>query len=125
MNDRSRAQRFAVTLSPDSLTRFDCKRAAWYETPEEIRAGLSWGQRKAALLRWVRREMGRRLTVRERRCLELYYFHGLTYEVVGKITGSNSSSAFRAVRRSIRKLRARAQSQGITLKRKRYRMSTN
>ena len=116
MAERSRAEQFVIYMKPNAIDKFETTQAAWYETPAEIRAGLRWGERKAELLQWVRREMGRRLTKRERRCIELYYFHALTYEVVGKITGTNPSSAFRAVRRAVRKLRVRAQAQGIVVK---------
>ncbi len=118
MIDRKRAERFAIYLQPTTLEYFELKRAAWYETPAQIRAGIRWGKRKAELLQWVRREMGRRLTKRERWCIELYYFHALSYEEVGSITRTRPSSAFRAVRRAIRKLRAQAQAQGLVLKRR-------
>ncbi len=84
-------------------------RGAWYETPAEIEQQLEWGKRKAELMRWVRRQMERRLTPRERRCLELYYFENLNYEQVGRATNTHCSCAWRAVRRALDKLRAAAQ----------------
>jgi RNA polymerase sigma factor (sigma-70 family) len=102
---RRRADRFAVSVSPDFFTEISTTRGAWYESREEIEAGLEWGEQKTQLLRWTRRQISRRLTVRERRCVELYFFQGLTYLEIGKATGINPSSAFRAVRRSLNKLK--------------------
>ena len=104
----TRAERNAVDYHPASLERMPEKRGLWYETPEEVAAGLAWGQRKAELLRWVRRQMGRRLTERERRCIELYFFEGLDYRGVASQSGLSVSSAHRNVKRALRKLRQAA-----------------
>lgn len=109
MRDSTRAGRNAVLMGSEVLRLFETERGAWYETPEEIEQGIEWGKQKAHLLRWVRKQMGRKLTARERRCVELYFFEGLTYREVGQITGTNASSACRAVARSIRKLKMQAQ----------------
>ncbi len=95
-------------MDPWVLDKFDRSAAAWYETEEEVRQGVRWGKRKAELLRWVRRHMEGRLTARERRCLELYYFRGMSYQELGEATGTHASSAFRAVKRSVRKLQQAA-----------------
>ena len=108
MCERSRAQRFAISFNPSVIHTFAHERRAWHETPEEIEEGLQWGEEKAALLKWVRRQIGRRLTARERRCVELYFFEGLTYREVGEKTGTHQSSAFRAIKRAVRKLKASA-----------------
>jgi len=105
---RTQSGRRAVSFSPASLAHLNRDRSAWYETPEEIEAGLEWGRRKAELLRWVRRQMGRRLTLRERRCIELYFFRDKNYREVAKATGTGPSSAYRATARAIRKLRRAA-----------------
>ncbi len=84
------------------------RRGAWHETPVEIEAALRWGRRKARLLRWVRREMGRRLTPRERHCIEMYFFAAMSYEQIGRATGTHRSSACRAVERGLNRLRAAA-----------------
>jgi DNA-directed RNA polymerase specialized sigma24 family protein len=102
---RSRASRFAVLAPPDYFTGMSVRRGPWHETEEEIKAGLAWGRRKRELLRWVRREMGRRLTARERHCVELHFFCGLSCLEVAKATGTTISSAHRAIKRSLRKLR--------------------
>lgn len=113
MKDRTRAGRNAVLMDPAVLRLFETERGAWFESPEEVEAGLEWGREKAALLGWVRRQMGRHLTARERRCVELYFFQGLTYREVGSATGTNASSAYRAVARSLRKLRVQARQGGL------------
>jgi len=105
MKRGNRASRFAVPISPVDLENIPECQGAWYESEEEIKAGLKRGSEKARLLRWIRREMGRRLTLRERRCVELYFFRGMSLREVGAATGTAPSSACRAVQRSLRKLR--------------------
>jgi len=95
-------------MGPDVMGLYENERGAWFETPEEIQRGIEWGKKKSQLLRWVRKQMGRKLTARERRCVELYFFEGHTYREIGRITGTNASSAHRAVARSLRKLKAEA-----------------
>lgn len=109
MTERSRASRFVVYARPEFMQFRTIQEAMWYETPEDIADGLRWGEEKAALLKWVKRQVGRRLTKRERRCIELYYFEGLTFREVGDRTGTNASSAFRAIKRAVRKLHASAE----------------
>ena len=87
---------------------FKQRRLPWFETPEEIEAGLTWGVEKAGMLRWVRRHMRSKLTQRERRCVELYFFKGMTYREAGAATDTSATSVYRAVRRSLRKLRVAA-----------------
>ena len=108
MDRRSRASRFAVAAPPSYFKRLEARRNPWYESPEEIAAGLAWGRRKARLLQWVRQEMATSLTQREQECIDLYFFHGMTCREVGQATGTNASSVHRAIRRSIRKLRQAA-----------------
>ena len=109
MTERSRASRYAVYVNPQRIDLRTVRGAMWYESPEEVEAGLEWGEEKEKLLRWVRRQMGRRLTKRERQCIELYYFKGLTCREVGEKTGTDPSSAYRAIQRAIRKLHASAE----------------
>lgn len=109
MHERTRAHRNESLLSPDIMRTYRVEQSAWYETEEEVRSGIKWGARKAVLLAWVREQMRTRLTPRERHCLELYYFRGLTYREAGDATGTNASSVYRAVQRAIRKLRDAAE----------------
>jgi DNA-directed RNA polymerase specialized sigma24 family protein len=108
VESRRRAERFEVLMVPDFFKMLHIRRGMWYESPEEIEAGLEWGRRKARLLRWVRRQMRRRLTSREWKCIHLYFFRGMNYIEVGDATGTNAASAHRAVARSLRKLRVAA-----------------
>ncbi|HRI86951.1 MAG TPA: sigma-70 family RNA polymerase sigma factor [Candidatus Hydrogenedentes bacterium] len=106
MSKDSRASRAERIVSPHVIDKRHRSEGAWYETPEEIEAGLRWGAEKAELLRWVRRVMGRRLTKRERRCIELYFFKGMTMREAGEATKTNASSVQRAINRGLKKLRA-------------------
>ena len=112
MRESTRAGRNAIAMSPEAMRHFESERAAWFETSEEIEEGIEWGKRKALLLHWVRRQMNAHLTERERRCVELYFFESHTYREIGRITGTNASSAYRAVARSLRKLRVQAKENG-------------
>lgn len=105
MKTGNRASRLAVQVSPGALKHIPECRGAWYESEEEIEEGLRRGAEKAKLLRWIRQAMGRRLTLREQRCVELYFFEGMTLREVGEATGTDPSSVCRAVHRSLRKLR--------------------
>ena len=106
MEKRSRASRFALVFSPDFFCGVPLERGPWHETAEEVEAGLAWGERKERLLKWVREQMEECLTQRERECIELYYFRGLSCREMGVVTGTHTSSAHRAVQRGLRKLRA-------------------
>jgi RNA polymerase sigma factor (sigma-70 family) len=108
MEERARADRHESILSPDIMRSFRIEQSAWHEDPEDIAKKIAWGKRKAFLLAWVREQMEIRLTQRERHCIELYYFRGLTYREAGAATNTNASSVYRAVQRSIRKLREAA-----------------
>ncbi len=88
--------KFGVISEADSL---------WHETDEDVRDGLEYGREKARLLRWVRRHMRSRLTARERHCIELLYFRGLTCREAGERTGTHPSSVHRSAQRGLAKLR--------------------
>ncbi len=103
-----RENRNSVTLEPAKLERYIAENRMWYETPEEIRAGLEWGRRKQSLLRWVRRQMGRRLTLKERRSIELRFFHNLTFAEMGDEMQLDAVTAWRVVQASIKKLQKAA-----------------
>lgn len=100
-------------MAPDALAAHADHTRSWRETPGEIRAELAWGRRKARLLAWVRRVMAERLTERERACIELHYFRGLTYEAISRLTHTNRSSCCRAAQRGVRRLRAAAEEEGL------------
>lgn len=108
MERTTRASRMAVQVALSFFEFRTNEQGAWYEAPVEIEAALAWGRRKAELLRWVRRQMEKRLTDRERQCLAMYYFQDLNYLEIGRATGIHASSVCRAVHRAVAKLRAAA-----------------
>lgn len=102
----TRAQSREALVSPQFMRHRCNEESAWFETPEEIEQGLRDGAERAVLLRRVRRVMSRVLTRRERECVRLHFFHGLSFRELGERTGSHASSAHRAICRAVRKLRA-------------------
>jgi len=104
-----------VYVRPVVLERLSTARAAWYETPEEVAAGLEWGRHKRCLLHWIRQQMENQLSDFERECVELYFFETNTYREVADLLDVNVSSAHRAIARGLRKLRAAAAEEGVEL----------
>jgi RNA polymerase sigma factor (sigma-70 family) len=104
-SENSRAQRFRVTLAPAIMDRFLRSQGAWFETADDTRERLRRNARHDALMAWVVARMPELLTTRERQCIDLHYFRGLSYREIGEATSTNKTSAFRAVERGIRKLR--------------------
>ena len=76
----------------------------WFETPEEIAAGLAWGARKTYLMRWVKRHMGETLSRRQQQVVELYLFRGMTFKQIAKVAGVDRSTVSRSVKRSVVRL---------------------
>ena len=103
----SRADRNAVSVSPDFYGRVPEKAGAWYETAEEVKAGLAYGRQKKFLLAWVRQHMAK-LSVCQQKYITLYYFEGLSYQEIADKEGVATSTACRTVLRGIEKLRAAA-----------------
>ncbi len=110
--ERIRPPRGGIQVNPHLLPYWATSDSAWHETPAQQRRRWAHAQERARLLRWVRVQMARRLSARERHCIELYYFEGLTYKEIGQHTGTNASSAFRAVARALAKLRLAAAEDG-------------
>ena len=108
MEKRSYVDRFKVNCCPSIMADFTNEEGPWSEDEAAIAAGLAWGEEKARLLDWVRQQMRRRLTEKQRRCIELHYFKGLTYAEVGRRTGCSASTAWRSAQRGIAHLRVAA-----------------
>jgi DNA-directed RNA polymerase specialized sigma24 family protein len=106
MERRTRADRLARRYPPAYFDAVENASGAWYESESEIRRGLDAGTQRKILLRWVRRNMKTRLTDRERHCIELYYFQGLSCREAAAATDTCGSSVWRALQRALRKLRA-------------------
>jgi RNA polymerase sigma factor (sigma-70 family) len=93
----------------------DAARSLWAETEEDIAMALAWGEEKARLFAWLRPMLRRRLTLPERRAIELHYFHDLSYRQIGRRLKCNHSTVCRAVHRGVRKIRRAAELEGIAL----------
>jgi RNA polymerase sigma factor (sigma-70 family) len=92
-------------VDPGSLKWVRNEESLWHETPEDVAEQLDRGEQKARLLGWVRRHMRSKLTARERQCIELHYFKGLTYREAAKRAGVHPSVVHRGVKRGLAKLR--------------------
>ena len=111
---RTRSERMAMYVAPARLDRVIRERQAWYETREEIEAGVEWGRIKCRLLQWVRLRMDMHMTPQERRCLELYYFFGLTVREIGEDTKLTNSAIHASLRRCVHRLRTMAKREGVS-----------
>jgi RNA polymerase sigma factor (sigma-70 family) len=100
-------------LNSKAVEKVEREKGLWYESPEEVAAGLRAGRRRAVRMRWVLRQMERRLSARERRCVELYYLRGLSYRDVAAEVGSTRAKVERMIRRAIAELRKAASLSGI------------
>ena len=94
-----------ISLSPRVFRRFSNENACWYESQEAVKEGMARAVQRKKLLIWIRRQMKRKLTAREQQCLQMYFFKNMTFDEIGKKTGTSLSSSCQAVRRAIRKLR--------------------
>ena len=97
---------------PAILARAALSHGLWHETDTEIDAAFSAAEERALLLRWVRREMRRRLTPRERRFLEQHYFAALPASEVARRNGVHPTTVTRGLRRAVAKLRKAAHANG-------------
>jgi len=102
--DREEPFRNTVLMPQHFLEQIPSNQSLWHETPEEIEEKLQWGKEKARLLQWVQKQIQRKLTVKERNYIELYYFQGLTLELISKKYHSNPANISRTIRRGIKKL---------------------
>lgn len=97
-----------VYHSPEMMAEHPNDHNPWHERPGDAARAAAWAIDRAWLLRWVRARMEDRLTPRERHCVELYYFEGLSFAEAGARTGTHASSVCRAVQRAVGRLRAAA-----------------
>ena len=77
---RTREWRPEISVEPEILERL----AEWQGFHYDADAVRRRETEQALLMRWVRREMGRRLTSRERQIVELYYLEVMTLEEVAR-----------------------------------------
>ncbi|MFR1478294.1 MAG: sigma-70 family RNA polymerase sigma factor [Hydrogeniiclostridium mannosilyticum] len=69
------------------------------QLPDRVPGG-SDEARHRAVLRVLRRAMEGELTQRQRQCLELYYFQGLTQEETGRRLGVTAATVSRHIKRA-------------------------
>ena len=105
---RTREWRPEISVTPAKLERIANHRGLRSDPELEAAAAKRREQEQTLLLRWVRREMGRRLTTREQRLVELYYLEAMTLEEVARRRKIHFSTVSRSLRRAVGKLRAAA-----------------
>jgi len=93
-----------VFVSSQFLEEISEAQSLWYETPEEIESKIQWGKEKVRLLNWVKNQMERKLSIKERKYIEHYYLQGETLEAISKKFHSHPATIHRAIRRGIKKL---------------------
>jgi predicted DNA-binding protein (UPF0251 family) len=100
-----RSQRLGTQAGSFMIDALARENTPWFETPEDIEAGLAWGREKEALLARVREWMAACLSDMERKSIALYYFENLNYRDAADRLGVNASTVCRAVHRATEKLR--------------------
>ncbi len=113
MENRTLSDRYKVNCCPAIMAEFTNEEGPWHEAKDTIAARLAWGKEKERLLRWVRWQMRWRLTTKQRRAIELYYFKDLTYVEIGRKIGCSPSAACRAAQRGLERLRGAAKREGV------------
>ncbi|HOQ31667.1 MAG TPA: hypothetical protein PLA12_04040 [Candidatus Hydrogenedens sp.] len=93
-----------VFVSSQFLEEISEAQSLWYETPEEIERKIEWSKEKAQLLNWVKKQMERKLSIKERKYIEHYYLQGETLEFISKKFHSHPANIHRTIRRGIKKL---------------------
>ena len=113
MDNRTYSDRYKVNYSPSVMAGFTNEEGPWSENEQDIVAGLAWGREKDRLLKWVRLQMRRHLTRKQRRALQLYYFKNLTFGEIALEVGCSPSAACRSVQRGVERLRDVAREEGV------------
>ncbi|MFA7693423.1 MAG: sigma-70 family RNA polymerase sigma factor [Candidatus Hydrogenedentes bacterium] len=104
-----RQSRREYSYDPHILARKFQKSGLWEESEEEIEAALKAARERDLLLNWVRREMRRRLTKKERRYLEARYLSNQSVAALAQRYDVHLSTVYRTIRSAIRKLKQAAQ----------------
>ncbi|MCK5862816.1 MAG: hypothetical protein KAH38_10040, partial [Candidatus Hydrogenedentes bacterium] len=102
---KTREWRPEITVEPTTLEYIANRCAVCSDSELEMAAARRYEAEQAVLMRWVRREMGRRLTKQERRLVELYYIEAMTLKNVAHRRKVHVSTVSRSVRRAVGKLR--------------------
>ena len=77
----------------------------WYETPDEIAAGLRDGRRRTRLQAAVLKVMASCLTARQQLCLAEHYFKCKSYRQIGREQGLHFTTIGQHVTAAVRNLR--------------------
>ncbi len=101
-----------LDYAPAAFDEMNMSRGLWFETELEIESAFERARDKALLLRWVRKEMRRRLNVRERRFVEQYYFQAMSMHDAARGQNTTPAAVSRSLRRAVHKLRAAAREEG-------------
>lgn len=113
MDNRTFSDRYKVSCGPSLMARFNNQDSPWSEDGQDIEIGLAWGREKERLLKWVRLQMRRHLTQKQRRALHLHYFKNLTFGEIALEMGCSPSAACRSVQRGVDRLRDVAREEGV------------
>lgn len=97
-----------LSFDPEILAHIEMDRGLWHETELEIAEKTQRADDNRLLLRWVKREMPRRLTRREQQLLTKVYFQAQTLSEAAHACGCHPSTVARSLRRAAVKLRAAA-----------------
>lgn len=103
-------RRTRVPMTADLEEVIDVAHGLWHETPDEIAAAINEGYRREELLQWVYGQMRRRLTLRERTCVILYYLGPCTLREIAARLHVSPPTVLRNIRDGIQKLRRAAAS---------------
>ena len=93
------------SFDPSAIAGFANENGLWYETRDEIAAGLRNGRRRARLLAVVRKVMPQCLTARQQLCLTEHYFEGKSYRQIGQEQGLHFTTVGQHVTAAVRRLR--------------------
>lgn len=118
-------ERLGRPVSPAIFARLTNSDVPWHESPEELRRATARARERERLLNWVRSQMLLRLSLVERRCIELYFFEDLNYREAAERLDVNVTSVYRGVERGLRKLRTAARNNPPQRKRPRARSMRN
>lgn len=110
-----------VYVSDKFLEEVPESKSIWYESENEVEFKVKRAKERAKLLRWIKKQMERTLTRKEKAYIEYYFFTGLTLEEISNRFRVNPSSVSRGIKRAVRKLRRLKENDSITLYKKKMR----
>ena len=102
-----------LTIDQQFIEDLSNEKGVWYETRQEVAAGLAWGAEKAKKLDWVRAQMETAFSEKQRYYLEAYFFQGLSFREIAKNGDVKVAVVFRSIHRSIRRLQKLAYKQDL------------